>query len=85
MLVLYGYTEHQYPLVVFPGNSTNKLNAAYDQSFGPYTGLQSFRLYGQWESADFNGATLIVEFSDGTYAKAQIERLYDSNVSASAT
>ncbi len=64
-----------YPLVVFRGGYQQ--NSAYDQELGLFFGATpaaayAFSLYGQAETAGFEGGTIAFKFTDGTTATAQV-------------
>ncbi|MBU6390065.1 hypothetical protein KGQ31_00770 [Patescibacteria group bacterium] len=61
-----------YPLVVFTNGK--QLDTAYGQSLGIYQPNQtySFTLFGEIASQTLNSATLMVQFSDGTSATANL-------------
>jgi hypothetical protein len=68
---LFGYNEHPYPLVVMIGSG--QANSSYDDNtLGPISIPAVLQVYGQRESTKFAGGEVVVEFTDGTEAKALI-------------
>ncbi len=65
--------EDLYPLVVFDKKVKERYVSAYDEEFELPKGKHELRLFGQKQGSSFVGATLIVEFADGTETHTHIQ------------